>query len=1375
MASIRKSAEEASKLAQLLLNGVRDGRLELVAESKLEGYPYDAVNRPPKALDKAYFTLYCYDPVLIPAIEKAGLVAKSRSTGISMLEDGRQAARYKLHGDFEKVLLEGVSLADDRQHYLKFEQKEKGQINLVRQEIDGNRKTHRVATVSCESFGPNRLFVPLPKDKLRHYRMALAKAAEQHGMSDVLLLRSRRDQDVGFDALEESGLYRHGTPRFVYANPDHTGMVYAIYIPRQIADSIRATQENQSIDFVYDSPDIPALNNAIDHTMEPTEELLRFIDGEQSVEELCRLAAKHWPNVPEQGLPDATAEKQMPDDKPAAHWRKPMHLLLREAGIGPQHYTIIKTCQADGQYNYRLQVNEDTEPRIANRDLWMIADSAQCQDVLKLEHANLNYGPERLRITPDADEKTAQAEIERLEKALWGKKIQVEEVPFQLQPRGLNDQDVIFMEDKKRNVQRMAIKGMELATAMEDGKEKHFLILAAPHLGRLSERHLNMLGLKKGMTARPLTVAKEVPALVAIEIAPHVAQHITQQRQENQRMQSLMRQPGGAALPDFLALSTAMRHTYQVMFVESTVSSIIPVHVSGDGGAQQTPKDKEDTEREPLDLLMATLKKYPAHSILVQRVQSVDEETHQPAVHHCLTVVQPASGNNYDRLAAQMMQLIDEDGDIIMDAQDMRRIAGFEKKNELFQINYLPEDVLEAIEETDRPIAIIDADGADPDALAEQARAHFRLARQTSIAEISKKDERPILEQLATKSMCKVAVRYPDAAQWQDYCRQFEEFVTHASQWEGTPVTSRHANQNAILFAQGMERISPAVQTMLRGVMAVNSGVSYIHDGLPALVQAQHQLQEETHWRTANLDQYNTAEALLIPDVGKRTHTLIGELEKQGMLSRKPYYVEYKKQGETRHKRLKKTSACIIYPTPECLRQLVQYRGKERELSALTLLPEWAAQTEQNHTAGLPVLLAQDVGSAVQQHYDVQAIAEREEALRKPKRAIEQASDFMIRTMSSQALLLRERYDNPLDGRAEAGRRRKVQGVGVDQQEKGSQLVLVAMLDARNIKSFLRQVYDPLQSTNLLAGQKIYEARTVQRPRTLSNDEQEILSLRQRMEDVGAMVQQQDLTFRSKEQFREICQQTPSMLEALKGELRLSLRIFEKLQTSNPTLQATLLSVAQHPESAASVECPAMLLWPAILVAHGITASTLGNLDQMWQSFQKAAQEMTALHQQLRAQLQHKEDQASISRTQVKTHDTVLGVAHAAAGLYDLKGNLLSEQEIEQQLSEHKTVVVKCYLSPECEELSSQMKDDVLRQLKSRLARQVDMTGRSDDALPQGEVLEQAKGKYTSRLRTEHDLKRQLHHALSNDNAITAHEVATLMGLHFDSSRERGR
>ena len=178
-------------------------------------------------------------------------------------------------------------------------------------------------------------------------------------------------------------------------------------------------------------------------------------------------------------------------------------------------------------------------------------------------------------------------------------------------------------------------------------------------------------------------------------------------------------------------------------------------------------------------------------------------------------------------------------------------------------------------------------------------------------------------------------------------------------------------------------------------------------------------------------------------------------------------------------------------------------------------------------------------------------------------------------------------------------------------------------------------------------------------------------------------------------------------------------------------------------------------------------------------AFIAAASEFKKLHQSVRRSVGDKEAEAAIDRRDIRTLDKVVKTSQASVALYDLDnrplinddGQPLSDEQIAVRAAGG--LIVKCYLSSRAEAIAK-ADSNLLRTLKEELGKQLPAQGRRDVKLEDDDLLQQATGKYTARLESEADLLKQVRYAVTDDHAITPHELKILMGKYFESGQGRG-
>ena len=1372
-----------------------NNKLQLVAESKLRGFPFDNLNKLPSRIEDAFFTVYCNDMEWAKQVglESSGLVSMKGATK----GNSGQLARYKLNGEVEKLLRKGVFLQEPLCKF-SLEQTEKGEFELIREATDKSRRRIRQQYVSSRAFGADRLFIPITDQKSKFLSYGLAKAAPMNGMDDLLLIRSSRDGDNVWGMLEETGLYKStrtaqkGDPRFSALNPQgQEGQVCAIYIPSEIAESIRNTPENKVLNFQYGSGDAPALSADAISQMEMTEELVSFTDDEASPEFVCKLAARHWPI---QQVVETAQEIARPQEQPKkpVQWLVPLRVLCEGKGLTPDHYRIIRTLQADGDYNYRLQANPVYVPRKGPTSLWEIADPERCKEPLELER---DGSDEQLSCLIGTNEAEAKAEIKRFEEALGGP-IQQTEVPFKLHEFGLLSKPITISFGESNYRDRAAITHLSLARCEQGGRMQDYLVLQSPHAVRLSEKYLGHLGLRKKMTSLALTATNEIPSLVAVAIAPAVADAIGQQMVASENLKATARDDRAVEDASLEHLKTRLRMAAQVRELKSSdVVAGRPIERPRELAAAK--KKAEEKETPLIDQAVNFILKYPESQLMLQKITS-GEPTQ---THYALYINHKHNGNRqcFGPLNNILGQLLDDEGDPLIElANETKSSEGHAREWQLFCLDPVPEELVDALQNSARPPIETEAmDLSAQDGL-QQARDHFRdYKRHRTLA----KPEKTIAEKLATKPMGQVYIRYPSAADAQRDHNECKALLSHLDEWSQSPKPDKALRAQALHVMERLKHISPAARHVYEAVNTMQMAASSIEYSRSHASHAQQMLAAEERWMKQHLDENRNVCALIVYDMN---HKDADTLFKQGKLTAEPISVGYQKlRSGKNYQKLRSgekgrrmwAQAQVLYPTQAFWTELEQRRAEakpdEASIPAFTLLPEWQELLPDTHH-NIPVLsIGPQLSECLISHFDIGALNDRERALRKPKEAIAEMAKFILKDMPNQALLVRERQVNKVDGATNA-RGKATQGVGVDAEEKGSQLVLVAALNSRNVKSFLRQVWRPLEATQLVAGKKIYEAETVEKPRDISAKEQQIHALQQLNEQLNRVAQQFDMDYRSKDHFQQQGKLSPDLIEQLRDELSQSLRIFERLQrsTDDPELQPIYLERrqlherlsewAQHPEAdTLHADFSPMLIWPALLAHHGLSMESLASGADAMPAFIAAASEFKKLHQSVRRSVGDKEAEAAIDRRDIRTLDKVVKTSQASVALYDLDnrplinddGQPLSDEQIAVRAAGG--LIVKCYLSSRAEAIAK-ADSNLLRTLKEELGKQLPAQGRRDVKLEDDDLLQQATGKYTARLESEADLLKQVRYAVTDDHAITPHELKILMGKYFESGQGRG-
>ena len=1347
------SKESSIAAITLLLQGLQAGKLELVAESKLRGHPFAQLNQMPESIENTFFSLYCYDPEWIEKIENSTLVARNRRCESSSLSDGRVAVKFKLHGEREKELLQGVETERGKVFYRLRQQVLNRQptMDLVKEDASGERSVY---TLSGQAFGTRRLFAVLPQEVLQHCDLALAKAAPADGMSDILLIRSSRDRDAITEALREVGLYQTGNKRFIAPNAASQGQVTAIYIPKAVAESIRATAENDVIDFKFESPDIAELSDAINNSMEPTEALMAFMDDSAPPQTLCDLAAAHWPNPKHYPITRAQLPRARHPQKAGVMVQPPsLGALVKEQGITPEHYTVIQTRLGDGKLRLRLQVNsENVMPRCDNATLWMIGDASQCSQPLDLEYANISHEPLRRVLAPMGTAEKAESELARLEQALGGAICRISQ-PFALQENALDAKPVMVRGGRQSIEEKLGVERLCL-TAVGN---THYLALSAARAERLNEKFVGLLGFPKPIALHYLQREDEIPAVAVIEIKPEVAADIATQIDQSSRLQAKTSLLGKMA--SSVTMADAVRQACGVRKKAAlTTASIAPVVQKPFGASAPSgdPTPAED-DHDPLQDAGRKLAAYPPSQVLVQKLIIHHPQTGESQTRHAIAITDRAQAHGFVPLQRALAMCKDEAGEPLVDDADMVVTGGHDNRHALFHLDDVPEELLEALQADSRGIETetIELAGEPEDGiLAEQARSYFRKPRSQPVAQAPKPDP---MVQLLGKSLSLLTVSYPDDATWQGMKEQAQDMLAHIRQWQQTPHFSHDEARHAAALGITLSAYRYGMSSLGLAAGDVQRGTDHIQDAMAHAHRAQQEIEAEDHWMKAHLSEARTTTALVVKDVGKKGREMIDALQSKGVFTRPPHYIHYRKLREGKKRRQMGAEACTLYPTEAFLTEL-----KRHGIGEFKRLNDWQVEGQS------PPIPVEQLAECLNDHFDVGAIRAREEAQRKPAKAIEDVCRHLQQTMPNQCLLVRERHNNPVDGKR-TDRHKAEQGVGVAEEDKGSQLVLVAVVDRRTIKEFERQVLDKLTDAKLLAGQKIYESKVTVRARTLDAGEAAIHTLQKAESDIRSYQQSQDMGYRLGSTFVAQCGGAESASQLLNDESSFALRLYEKQQERNPELFKTLRQWAQQPSvTDAVMSLPSAMLFGALL------AHQLDQQKPIIEAYQEAAQEFADYHRMLKAKTQEVRD-ASSHYGAVDANQRVVKARHLQPCCYDLNGESYAPDELVQWVSASpKPVVVKCYLSTDAEQLSKQMDGNPLRRLKETLRADLPAQGRRDIALTDDALLGQATGKYTSRLRSEADLVQQVRYAVTDDHAITPHELKILMGKYFEADRGRG-
>ena len=338
-----KHTEKLQSAVSSILKHVASGDVELVAEPQLTGYPFAEVEGANYSADKAYFSIYCKNPSLLHLFERSGssdLQIASEIGKKSTFElNGETITRYKLHGTIKNALLAGVTLAKGKgqKEFVQIKDIKHGDehaIALVRDHDEAN-----AVKLDQNPFGAERT-LRIPSIGSRPVEVALAKAEEHNGMRDLLLVRTSNRRDSALDMLSDLGLYGDGDKEtgrraddvWQKKNRQSAGQVTAVYIPKTLADSIRNANENDVIDFNFDSPDIEEFAEKLDE--DPTaiaeetgmgDDVIDFLGDDAPADVVCELAAHYWPEQElEQELesrpskPAGQAEEEVEQPKPLA-------------------------------------------------------------------------------------------------------------------------------------------------------------------------------------------------------------------------------------------------------------------------------------------------------------------------------------------------------------------------------------------------------------------------------------------------------------------------------------------------------------------------------------------------------------------------------------------------------------------------------------------------------------------------------------------------------------------------------------------------------------------------------------------------------------------------------------------------------------------------------------------------------------------------------------------------------------------------------------------------------------------------------------------------------------------------------------------------
>lgn len=1353
----------------LLLQGILDHKIEIVAEAKLQGHPFAEVNSAPPSLKDTFFSVYCHDPKLADQLIKENVVSRQRSTDFSPLPDGGIVAKYKLHGELEKQMIAGYPLREQNQ-IITLSRSEKGEFELLRIPTENGRKAIRITKISTRAFGPDRLFAPIPPRQSATMDLALAKAEKKNGMDDLLIVRNARDRDSVFDLLREVGLYRTGDPRFVAPNVKGEGQVSAIYIPASVAESIRNTLENDILDFQFESPDVAALSDEINHRMETSDEVVAFTEGRAPAKFVCELAAHHWPLSPDQTMDSiALGQPNQPTQKAPVIWSKPAKYVMQERALTPAHYTIIKTAQSDGKYNYRIQVNANaSNPPKSYADLWAFGEPSLCNEPVSLERANIKYCPQRRQIAPDTeDESIAKNEITRLEKALGGA-IATIEVPFNLQEKALSSRSTtIAIKAGPKHDAEMAIDHVWMGQAGTGNKAEHYLFLQAPHLARLSDKFIGSLGFRKGTKIIPLSDLGEKPALIAIPLPASVAENID--RQFKAKPERLLSGEYAKLPPEdsFEALCATTRSRAGIQ--KLTPKTETPVLIQR-GTSEPKAKTAEEAA-DPLAGVMKIINHYSLGQMVLHAYSETDPQTGESHPHYCLTITHQKDNHNFNRLQQELSKLYDDDSDHLVEDADMCQADGHDNRQRLFQIHDLPEELVDALQSGARPLEAQSATDSDSQALIVLARSHFRDQRERKRQEPEKISP---AERIAGKSLYQLDVRYPDLQEWAHYRANCESLMVQAEQWQKTPAPDQAFRQQAATLRDTMLKISPASQVLFMGAYELENGAQAIARGREAISNAHATLDAEEQWMAQHLNADRTLPALVIRDIGKRDLPVIETLLGQGKITSAPVFVHYKKHRDSKKReRTMNAQACILYPTKAFADEIAASRKKlnvpATEIPAFNLLPEWQEGQVQEGATQTPTIPVGKIPELISNHFDVQSLRQREEDLARPTKVIGEVAQHILKSMTSQALLVRERQENLVDGKRQHGVRPS-QGVGVADDERGSQLVLVTRLDSRNVKEFMRQIWGPLEQEKLLAGQKVYEPKIIHRPLKLSQDEQQVLQLQKTASDISSWLAETDLTYKVSEGARAQIAANPDRFSELKQEMRLPIRMFERQQEHDPATYAALVAWAKHPTPTdASLMWSTAMMFGALLHQHGISNDT--NLDPTTyiRGLARARGHLVDYQQQIKNQVGEQQEKAGRYGA-IKTHDSVVKTSIQDVALFDLDGKAIQQSEIEAAV-QGKSLIVKCYFSSEAEQLSKQIEGNPLRKTKDLLRAGLEAQGRRDVALEPAADAPAIVGKHTGRIATEADLIRRTRTATTGDNAMRAGELKEIMTHYFSEKR----